>query len=152
MISRSMARPPGRPLALNETKQRLHARAELARVERLGEVIIGTRGEAFHLRLDRALRGEHEHGDARGERVGFHPTAHLEPVHAGHGVVENDEVGLAGLDSGEGGVTVFDEVDFVSRGPEQVPEHQAHLFVVVGEEQITHGSTGGCAWKVKADS
>jgi hypothetical protein len=67
-------------------------------------------------------------------------------------VVEYNEVRFASLDGGEGGVAVFDEVDLVARGPEQVAEHQAHLFVVVGEEYVTHGSTRVCAWRVKASS
>jgi hypothetical protein len=56
MISRSIARPPGRPLvgvpvrlALDESQQRLHSCPELARVERLGEVVVCASGEAFDL-------------------------------------------------------------------------------------------------------
>ena len=124
---------------------RLNAGAKFAWVERLGEVVVGAGGKALDLGLDGALRGQHEYWDTRSERIGFNTTADFESVQPRHGVIEDDEVGLACLDGGEGGVAVFDEVDLVARGPKEVAKHQAHLFVVVGEKQVTHESTEGCA-------
>jgi hypothetical protein len=56
------------------------------------------------------------------------------------------------LDGGQDGEPVLYEIDFMTRGPEQVAKHQAHLFIVVGEKQVTHESTGVCAVEVEADS
>src|SRR6185503_9276230 len=46
-------------LALHESQQCLDTRAELARVERFGEIVIGAGRESFDLRFDGALRRKH---------------------------------------------------------------------------------------------
>ena len=81
-------RHPGAP------QRRLHARAELAHRERLGDVVVGAQLEPEDLVDLLGLGGEH---DDRDRGAGAQPAAHLEAVHLGQHHVQHDEVeGLLG--------------------------------------------------------
>ena len=144
---------PGKGQAFNRVKFRnLRTGRVWERTFKSGEslpganvLLVGTRGEALDLALHRALRREHQDGDARGEGIRLDAAADLEAVHAGHGVVEHDQVRFPGLDGGENAGAVLDERDLMPRRAEEVAQHQAHFLVVVGEEQVTHGSTAAFA-------
>ena len=70
-------------------QRRLHAGAELAQRERLGDVVVGAELEAEDLVDLLGLGREH---DDRHRRARAQAPAHLEPVDAGHHHVEHDEV------------------------------------------------------------
>src|SRR5215470_12493345 len=68
------------------------AREELARVERLGQVVVGAELEADDLVHVLPLGGDHDDRDAGGVRARAQAAAHLEAVHAGEHEIEKDDV------------------------------------------------------------
>ncbi len=75
--------------ALGAPQHRFDAGDELARVERLGHVVVGAQFEADDLVDVVVARGEHDHGDARALAQ---LAADGESVHLRHHDVEYDEV------------------------------------------------------------
>jgi hypothetical protein len=67
------------------------ARHELARAERLGEVVVRPDRQPDHEIGLVVAGGEHDHRDPS---LGLDPPAHFQPVEAGQHQVEDDEVGL----------------------------------------------------------
>jgi len=53
-------------------------------------------------------------------------------------MVEDDEVGLTLADGSECSEPIFCQADLVSRRPEEVTQHESHVLIVVGEQQVTH--------------
>src|ERR671910_1415524 len=76
--------------ALRSSKDGAHADGELPQAERLGEVVVGSDGEARDLVGLFRSRGEHQHGNPP---VALQPPAHLEPVHARKHQVQHHKVG-----------------------------------------------------------
>src|SRR5687768_14378928 len=141
MPTRQSARRVAITFTLDEPQQRRHSRAQLPRIERLREVIVRAGGKPFDLALDLRLRGEHEHRNARRERIALHVTADFESRHPWHAVIEDDEVRLAFADRRERSEPIFGQADLVSRRTEEVTKHEPHVLVVVGEQQVTHYRT-----------
>src|SRR3546814_8387001 len=73
-----------------DAQQRPHAREHRDVVDWFGEEIVGAGAEALHAVLGVAERGDHDHRDIGGIRVGLQPAADLETVHARHPHVEQD--------------------------------------------------------------
>jgi hypothetical protein len=59
-------------------------------------------------------------------------------------VIENHQVGLARRNGGQRLRTVRRECDLMPGRPKKVAKHEAHVFIVVGEQQITHGWARTC--------
>ena len=81
-----------RVVPLRAAEQRPHARDQLVRAERLGEVVVGA-----HLEADDALGflgagGQHDDRDRRGVLVGAQQPADLEAVDVRQHQVEHDEI------------------------------------------------------------
>ena len=91
------------------TKDRLDARQQLLEAERLGDVVVGAEMQA----LDPVGRrvASREEDDRRRHAVTAEPLDDLDPVDAGHGDVEDDEVGAGRHDLGERLATVGRGVD-----------------------------------------
>ena len=77
--------------------QRAHAGEERDVVDRLGQEIVGAGLEAAQPVGDVRQRRHHDDRNVGGARVGLQPAAYLEPVHARHHHVEQDDVGQLGL-------------------------------------------------------
>ncbi len=93
----SRARRPARGRApLLDAEQGADPGQERLLVERLREEVVGAGLDRPHANL-RVVRGQHHDRQERRSLVLAQPPAHLEPVHAGHLDVEQDEVGLARL-------------------------------------------------------
>ncbi len=84
--SRASARGP----ALDPAEQRVHPGDELARAERLGEVVVGADGQPDDEVGLGVAGGEHQH---RHRAVALDLAAHLDAVEAGEHQVEDHEVG-----------------------------------------------------------
>ena len=56
-------------------------------------------------------------------------------------MIQDDEVRLAFTDRRESSEPVFGQADLVSRGMKEVTQHQSHVLVVIGEQQVTHSKT-----------
>jgi hypothetical protein len=132
---------PGRLDGRLPAQHRLDARHQLARVERLGQVVVGAgleAGDAVHVV---ALGGEHDDGDAIAG--GAQPPADRQPVLAGQHEVEHHQVvaharALAfhgrGVGHGVHGEALLAEV-----APQQVAQPQ----VVVDHEDLLAGGVHG---------
>ena len=70
-----------------------HAGEQLARRERLDEIVVGARLEAFDRALLARARGQHDHGDAHRRRVLLQRRQQPEAVEVGHHHVGQHEVG-----------------------------------------------------------
>ena len=85
------APPVGARPALDPPQQRVDAGDELARAERLGQVVVGADAEADDEVGLGVAGGEHQHRD---RPVALDRSAHLEAVEAGEHEVEDHEVGV----------------------------------------------------------
>ena len=71
-------------------RQRVQASDELAKGERLGEIVVGARIESLDAIVDRVARGEHQHGRAHAALA--QRATEVEPTASGEHDVENDHV------------------------------------------------------------
>jgi len=53
-------------------------------------------------------------------------------------MVEDDEVWLALSNGRECGEPIFSQAHLVTRRPKEITQHQSHVLVVIGEQQVTH--------------
>ena len=109
---------------------------QLAGVEGLGEVVVGTHLEADDAVDVFAAGGEEK--DAVGGR-GADAFEDFEAVDAGEHDVEEDHGPGAGARGFEAGVAAVDGVDAEVVAGEVLGEHVAELDVVVNEEDVFHG-------------
>ena len=114
----------------------LHGQHELVGIERLGDVVPRAGLHGGHGDALGAVRGEHEHGDARIRRA--HLLQHLHTVDVGHGEVRHHHVSAAGLERREplraALVHVHGEPSVRQHRLERVPERR----VVVDDEDPAH--------------
>ena len=96
---------------MRAAQQGAHARRELPRAERLGEVVVGAELEPAHEVLLRVPGGQH---DDRHVGLGAQPAADVLAGHARQAEVEDDEVGPTARRGGEGVLAVRHPVDRVS--------------------------------------
>ena len=89
-------------------------------------------------------RGDHDHRDMLGARLGFQPTADLEAVHAGHHHIEQHHIGaLVGTDlerltAAPGGADVE-----ILRGQPCLEQFDIGVDVVDHEDACGHGTATG---------
>ena len=112
-------------------QRRLHAAAELAQRERLGDVVVGAELEAEDLVDLLGLRGEHDdrHGAARAQA-----PAHLEAVEPGHHHVEHDEVERRLAEARQRLPAVDRLHDLVAVLAQRVAEQRLDRLLVVDEQ------------------
>ena len=94
--SRNLDRIVGR-LRGAPAQHRFDARIELARAERLGQVIVGAGFETRELVLLVGARGEHDQRHGPGAFVGTQPPRKFDAAHARQHPVEHHQVGQRGL-------------------------------------------------------
>ena len=109
-----------------------HSGDELGRVEGLGDVVVGARGEPEDLLGGERLGGQHDDRRVGGPGVVAQPLAHLVAVQARHHHVEQDEVGLEPQRCRQGALAVVLEVDLVTL------EGEVDLDVT-GDVAVGHG-------------
>ena len=80
-----------------EPRQRAHARDQRQFGDRLGQEIVGAGFEPAHPVGRLVERGDHDHRNMVGRRVGLQPPADFEAVHVGHHHVEQDEIAFGAL-------------------------------------------------------
>ena len=113
----------------------LHARQQFARLEGLGQVVVGAEFEADHAVHHVAARGEH---DDRQLALLADGAAEFEAVHLGQHHVEDRGVEAAAAQqrqpgAGPGGVLQLEP------GPREVRrQRRAEKFVVVDQQQARH--------------
>ena len=56
-------------------------------------------------------------------------------------MVQDDQVGLALADRRESSEPIFGQADLVSQRMKEVTQHESHVLVVVGKQQVTHSQT-----------
>ncbi len=140
-ISCAQARVLLLELALRPTQRemRADAREQLARLERLGEVVDAAGGERAHL-LERLVeRGQEDHRHVAGRFVRLEPLAHGEAVEVRHHHVEQHEVRRVGAGALEalGARAGGDHVETVDR--EQVDEQLDVRRRVVDDQDPRRG-------------
>src|SRR5207248_3371766 len=85
-LDEHVARETGQRVGLELAAARLeliaHAEEKLVLRPRLGEVIVGVELKAVNLVLEGGFRGEEDHRDARGQRIGLELTADFIAVEA----------------------------------------------------------------------
>ena len=142
-ISSSIAREPGRFVVGLRSRSRraarisaLHARAELAQVERLGHVRVGAGLEALDLVVDAGERGQHQDRRARPHHVGLEPARDLEPVDPRHHHVEDEQVGVVRLDQLQRLVAVARAQAQEAGVTERHVDHVRDGVVVLGDHDL----------------
>ncbi|HEY3583760.1 MAG TPA: hypothetical protein VGL90_05205, partial [Casimicrobiaceae bacterium] len=142
IFDRLTTREPARRIAIalapHQPQQRHDPRSQLARIERLRQVVIGARLECFHFVFDIAARREHQHGNPRGERIQLHSATHLDPRHPRHHEIEHHQLRLARLNRGQCRRAVRREMHVVPRRSEDLAHHEAHVLVIVDAQDVTH--------------
>ena len=130
----------GRGLApdLGRAQQRPDAHQQLARAERLGEIVVGAPAQALDARLLAGARREQHHRHLAQPRVGAQLADQAEAVQAGHHHVGDDQVGRARARRGERGVAVGHRLHLVLLG-QQAARVLAQVGVVVGEQDALAG-------------
>ena len=117
-----------RACAVDAAQQRMHARDELARAERLRQVVVGADGQPDDLVGLRVARGQHQH---RHGPVVLDAAAHLEAVEAGQHEVEDDEVGtqpLAHLDAAGAVVGDLDDESLTAQASRDRRRDRSFVF------------------------
>jgi len=133
---RGRARPP---------QDRPHARQQLARVERLGEVVVGAELEAAHAIDVVAARGQDQHRTlAVAPQLDQHVEAGLQRQHH----VEDREVELARPQRAGAGLAVVHRLDLQALLAEEIAEHRAQFAIVFDQQDPRlggrrHGKLGG---------
>ena len=111
------------------------AQHQLARAERLGDVVVGAQLETDHAVLLRAERGQH---DDREVAAGTDAAEHLETIDAGQHHIEHDEVGPLVSHHRQRGLAVGRLRDVVPLGAQVGQHHLADGRVVVDDEHVRH--------------
>ena len=128
-------------LARRAVASKLHPdpRHELARAERLDDVVIGADVEADHLVGVTAARGEEHDGHVRHLAQ---LTAYLEAVEAGQHHVEQHEVGSGSPSHGERLGTIRGERGSVALAFHVQTKEVPDLGIVVDDQHSRHGCVG----------
>ena len=139
-----MVRPPPRRTSdrraglLRPAQDGLDARDELARAERLGEVVVGAQLEPQELVQLVVARGEHHDGQRRGAR-GL--AGHVEAVELRQPEVEHHEVGVPPVDGLDRRATVDRRQDGEPGVLQVVAGEGDDLRLVVDDEDGLHRAT-----------
>jgi hypothetical protein len=121
-------------------QRRVHARREIARTERLDDIVVGSRGEAGR-DVSLLCQGRQEDdGDVRRGRILAEFPAYLQAGHAGHHDVKDGQVRrmLAGV--GPGGQAVPEHPDQVTLLLELEGCEKLDVDVIFGQENRGHPS------------
>ena len=111
----------------------LHARDQLARGERLDEVVVGAGLQPLDARLLPGARGEHDHREVGRRLVRAQARDQPESVEVRHHDVREDHVGALRADRREGGLAVDGRLHRPVRG-EHARQVLAHVGVVVHDQ------------------
>ena len=107
---------------------------ELAQVERLRDVVVGTELEP-HDAIDRLLaRGQHDDGQARRSLVPLQPPADLDAVHVREHEVEENQIERLGRDLLQRLHAVLREHDPISRSLERAVEQAPQIGLVLDDQ------------------
>ncbi len=126
---------------LGEIEVGPHAGDQLARGERLEQVVVGPGGEALDRGLLPGARGEQDHRQLRRAGVRAQLGQQPEAVELGHHRVGEDQVGPALAHRRQGGAAVAHRLDVPVAG-EQPLEVVAQVGVVVGDQDPRAGRRG----------
>ena len=112
---------------------RLDAREEIARRERLDEIVVGRRRETFDPGLLAGARRQHDDRDGLQIGVGAQLPQQPEAIELRHHDVGHDHVGRMRAGRGERFAAVADRLDVPPFG-EQAPRVLAHVGVVIRQQ------------------
>ncbi len=108
------------------------ARLELADIERLDQVIVGTEVEALHPFFGRAARRQDQHG--RPVLPGPHGAQHVEPIHLRQVQVQDDQIEALGRGDGMRGSAIIHHVDGVATVTQEGREALCQGLIVFNEQ------------------
>ena len=114
-------------------QHRLHARHELSRAERLGDIVVGADGKALHRVRVLDLRREH---DDRDPRAGAEPAADILTGKIGEHEVQDDEARLHGLEKRESAGTGCRADRIIARPHEIGADHIHDRGLVIGDKDL----------------
>ena len=127
-----------------------HARCELDRFERLGDVVDPADFEALAQIFVSVPRGDEDHGDVRCLRLGLEAAAGLPAVHAGHHHVEQDQVRLLGPRKGDRALAGARDLCLAADRLE-APRQELHVRdLVVDDEHLAERDRDGPADRRRA--
>src|ERR1051326_1886557 len=116
-------------------QDRLHARDELARLERLRQIVVRTELEPDDPSHQLAARSEHD--DRHATRLADR-AADCEAVDAGQHDVENDDVGRFRLHGANAVMRIDERAHREAEAREVLLEERVELFVIVDDEDAFH--------------
>ena len=112
----------------------LDPRDQLARGERLGHVVVGTRLEARDLVGFFAARRQHHHRDVARVGVAAQHPDQFDAAHVRQHPVDQDEVGAPVADARERRLAVFRERDVAARAPQPESDQVADRLFIFDDE------------------
>lgn len=120
----------------------LDAREGDGEIDGLGDVVIGAGVQAGDDLLAVGQGGDHDDGEFRGVVGGAEEAQEVQTGHAGHHLVEEDEVVFGALDGLEGFRAVGSDIDGVAGALQAAGEHVAVGLFVVDDEKARRGGKG----------
>ena len=123
--------------AFGAAQDGFHPGDDLARRERLGDVVVGAQLEAEHAVDLGAARGEHDHGHV--DAAAAELPADVPAAHPGHHDVEQHEVGCVAQGEREGVLAVRGRDGLIALEAQIVLEAAYDLRLVVRDQDPSHG-------------
>ena len=114
-------------------QQGTQPRLELLDLERLGQIVVGTRVQAFDPALQRILRGEDQ--GRRRKTPGADTADDLEAAHPGQGQIDDRQIVFLEIGAFDGGLAVMNAIDHVVVAPQQLGQPFGQTFVVFDDQQ-----------------
>ena len=115
-------------------EHRLDARDQLARRERLRQVVVGAGIEAGDLVGFLRARRQHHDRDVARIRIAAQDPDQVEAAHVGQHPVDQDEVGPAVADARERGLAVLGERDFAAGAPQPECNQVADRLLILDDQ------------------
>jgi hypothetical protein len=120
--------------------ERAKSGQQLAKIERLCEVIVRTAVESFDAGLDRGAGRYHQHRDGTARFADR--TAHGEAIHARQHDIQDHDIVIGRADLDERTLTVASDVHGIRLLSEALGQHICGVRLVF-DQKDTHGRCGG---------
>ena len=115
------------------------ARQQLARRERLGDVVVRAALEARHLVALFGARGEHDHRQLAGFPIALERARELQAAGVGEHPVDQQQVGQLVGDFGPAGARIGRFADFEARATQSEGDHFANRTLVFDDQNLFCG-------------
>ena len=130
-------------LAAGPPEDRVYAQRQLARLERLGHVIVGSARETLDPVVGVAAGGQEQHGGARQLGLAPHPAGQVQAALAGHHDVQHHQVELDQLHQPARRRSVRRARHAIAFARQELLQQFADAVVVVDDQQVAADPRAG---------